>query len=223
MPLALQTCIANFCKPAVFQSDNGSSLVPAIEALTYRFGFESVTSRPYASQSQGKCENLNRQLRVFVYDHLRQFQSKFYLDRLDFPRMTVNNRPGATGMTPLQIYVRRNNQPQLPKVLALRRKKLDQIMIKALSSAPDHPIAAALGGGRLPLSRTERAEPSAAAGRHCEASPAPPAPALPVQRGSLQSERAQGDCAGLLGSGWGGLMGTLERGVWPGGWVESLA
>ena len=85
--------------------------MPAIQSLAYRFGFESVTSRPYASQSQGKCENLNKQLRVFVYNHLRQHQSKFYLDRLDFFRMTVNNRPGATGLTPYQIYFRRNNRP----------------------------------------------------------------------------------------------------------------
>ena len=73
---------------------------------------------------------MTRITRTFLYAALRQHQSKWWLDRLDFFKMSMNNRVGPLGFTPYQIYFARDHPRRLHAVLNVRRKRLNEALIK---------------------------------------------------------------------------------------------
>ena len=61
---------------------------------------------------------------------MRRNTSRFYLDRLDPCKYTLNMRPGALKVSPYMIYFARQNAANMDRVLQLRRQKLNEQMIR---------------------------------------------------------------------------------------------
>jgi transposase InsO family protein len=102
----LQQILCREGSPEVISSDNGSEFINEdFIILCRRWNINHKTSLPYHPQSQGQIERFNGTLKRTIFKYLTDYESKRYIDNLQFLVYSYNTSiHNTTKRTPFEIH-----------------------------------------------------------------------------------------------------------------------
>jgi transposase InsO family protein len=105
----LQQILCREGSPEIISSDNGGEFVNEdFVILCKRWGITHKTSLPFHPQSQGQIERFNGTLKRTIFKYLTDYESKRYIDNLQFLVYSYNTSiHNTTKRTPFEIHKKR--------------------------------------------------------------------------------------------------------------------